>query len=183
MEEIPPDFLKHIQKEESVMAVLKCPSGSRWDVKLSKRENGTFIQDGWQNFLRDHSLGNYEVLVFRYNGDMCFDVQIFDKTGSEKLNGIYIETHQEPGMTRKENEESKPQKTLVEPSCKSDGQPRELVKISGKRQYRPPPKCVGSTRNYQPRACKIVRELVGSYFSCIHTINYNYRQPFPQPVQ
>ncbi|KAF5190525.1 B3 domain-containing protein, partial [Thalictrum thalictroides] len=138
------------------MAVLKGPSGNHWDVKLCRREDSTFLQDGWQNFVRDHCLGNYEVLVFSYDGDMCFDVQIFDKTGCEKLNGVNTGTHQEPGMTRNENEQSKTPKTLNKPSRKRHGLSKELASISDKIKASPSPKCLGSTRNCQTKACKSV---------------------------
>ncbi|XP_059650012.1 B3 domain-containing protein Os01g0723500-like [Cornus florida] len=43
-----------------------------------------YLQDGWKEFLRDNSLGDNEFLVFRYDGNLCFNVKIFDKSGCKR---------------------------------------------------------------------------------------------------
>ncbi|CAK9150826.1 unnamed protein product [Ilex paraguariensis] len=81
---IPPHFVKYISEEGTQEATLKGPSGDHWPVKLFRSVNGMFLQDGWQEFLRENFLGNNEFLLFRYNGNMCFDVKIFNKNGCER---------------------------------------------------------------------------------------------------
>ncbi|MCL7033074.1 hypothetical protein MKW94_010526 [Papaver nudicaule] len=76
--------MKHISKEESNRAILEGPSGSQWPVKLCKTEKGTFMQDGWQDFVRYYSLWDNEFLIFRYDGNMNFNVVILHKSGCER---------------------------------------------------------------------------------------------------
>lgn len=37
-----------------------------------------FCGDGWEEFVKDHSLQENDILMLRYNGESCFDVLIFD---------------------------------------------------------------------------------------------------------
>lgn len=77
--------MKHIKKEESDTATLKGPCGGQWRVKLGQKENGTFLQDGWQEFIRDNSIREADFLFFTYEGNLCFSAQIFDKSGLERI--------------------------------------------------------------------------------------------------
>ncbi|KAK6136817.1 hypothetical protein DH2020_029440 [Rehmannia glutinosa] len=80
---IPPAFKHHLSINDSSTITLKTPSGN-WKVKLQmKNGNMYFVQD-WQEFVKHHSLGHAEFLVFTYNGDMLFDVVIYDQNGCEK---------------------------------------------------------------------------------------------------
>lgn len=86
MKQIPQEFLKHISKESSDKASLTVQGSVRsWTVKLSETGIGVFLQDGWLKFLRDNSLGDSEFLLFTYDGNMCFSVQIFNKNGCERI--------------------------------------------------------------------------------------------------
>ncbi|CAK9150827.1 unnamed protein product [Ilex paraguariensis] len=92
---IPPCFMKHLSKEELDIAVLKGPSGSHWRIKLRKKVDGLFLQDGWPEFLRDHSLGNHELILLTYEGNMHFSIQIFDGSGLERIDESITCKHQE----------------------------------------------------------------------------------------
>ncbi|KAL5705091.1 hypothetical protein ACHQM5_023436 [Ranunculus cassubicifolius] len=92
---IPPDFERHISHDESGTAVLRGPTNKIWKVRFSKTDEGTYLQDGWVDFLRDHSLGDFEVLIFRYDGDMCFRIEIFEKTAVKKEYTFDTEKRQE----------------------------------------------------------------------------------------
>jgi hypothetical protein len=96
LQRIPPDFVKHVSETERGIAVIEGPSGNIWQVKYAKQEDGSFLQDGWEDFVRDHSLGNFEFLLFRYDGALSFNVQIFDKSACEKEDSFYVEPHQKP---------------------------------------------------------------------------------------
>ncbi|XP_077218662.1 B3 domain-containing protein Os01g0723500-like isoform X2 [Tasmannia lanceolata] len=78
--------MKHISEEASSKgtAILEGPSSKVWHVELSKQTNGTYLQDGWQEFAKAHSLRVSEFLVFRYDGNMRFSVKFFDKTACER---------------------------------------------------------------------------------------------------
>ncbi|XP_077219145.1 B3 domain-containing protein Os01g0723500-like [Tasmannia lanceolata] len=95
---IPPAFIKHISKDATYKrtVILEDPSSRVWHVELSRKFNGTYLQDGWQEFAKAHSLRVSDFLVFRYDGNMRFSVLIFDKTACEKEDIFTSDSFQEP---------------------------------------------------------------------------------------
>ncbi|TYH85440.1 hypothetical protein ES332_D02G266700v1 [Gossypium tomentosum] len=78
---IPPAFVStHLPKEVPIEAIFKGPP--------------------------DHSLGDNDLLVFRHNGNMCFDVQIFDKTGVERKTGPMTGKHRDCSVEIKEEDDA-----------------------------------------------------------------------------
>ncbi|KAJ8645651.1 hypothetical protein MRB53_007399 [Persea americana] len=80
---LPPAFVKHNVIDPSQGAQLKGPNGHIWYVHLSIRGKDTYLQYGWKKFVEDHSLKAYHLLLFTYDGNGQFTVQIFDKTACE----------------------------------------------------------------------------------------------------
>jgi hypothetical protein len=96
LQQIPPKFVKHLPKELPDQAILRDSSGDEWRVKLCKTAEGIYLQDGWKQYFEDHSLGDNEFLLFKYNGEkLCFDVIIFGKDGCERVYGSVIRTNHE----------------------------------------------------------------------------------------
>ncbi|GLT86318.1 hypothetical protein SLE2022_044630 [Rubroshorea leprosula] len=92
---IPPKFVRKYNLSEEIrssgnIAVLKGSSGELWNIASCKKGKGLFLMDGWEKFLEDNSLRGNEFLVFTYDGNMHFDVQIFDKSGLERLSAISL---------------------------------------------------------------------------------------------
>ncbi|KAL2254695.1 B3 domain-containing protein Os11g0197600-like [Sesamum indicum] len=77
---IPPAFKKQLLNEQTDRATLRSPCGN-WDVKLLQENGDIYFAEGWQDFVRHHSLGSAEFLLFNYNGKMSFDVVIFGING------------------------------------------------------------------------------------------------------
>ena len=75
---IPKTFSDNLKKKLPQSATLKGPSGLTWDVELTTNDDTMFFNHGWKNFVKDHSLEETDLLVFRYNGWSQFDVLIFD---------------------------------------------------------------------------------------------------------
>ncbi|KAK9997633.1 hypothetical protein SO802_022319 [Lithocarpus litseifolius] len=75
---IPKTFSDNLKKKLPQSATLKGPSGLTWDVELTTNDGATFFNHGWQNFVKDHSLEETDLLIFSYNGWSQFDVLIFD---------------------------------------------------------------------------------------------------------
>ncbi|KAK9942245.1 hypothetical protein M0R45_007921 [Rubus argutus] len=101
---IPPKFLRHIDYELSKRATLKLKRSSvySWNVKVIRSGRDVYFKDGWQEFLRDTSLGDKEVLVFIYNGKMCFSIKIFDKNACERMDFSDIKTHQNSRSSKRQ---------------------------------------------------------------------------------
>ncbi|XP_049936648.1 putative B3 domain-containing protein Os03g0621600 isoform X2 [Nymphaea colorata] len=82
---MPPAFATLIEDDASDGAALNTSVGCYQDIEVLKDSYSMFFHDGWRAFVEHHSLQIGEFLVFRYDGDMQFDVKIFDKSGCEKI--------------------------------------------------------------------------------------------------
>lgn len=71
------------------------PSGNTWHADLSQQNDGLYIVDGWAAFVRDHFLEKGDSLVFKYDGNLHFTVQIFDQSSCEKETAFSAECHQD----------------------------------------------------------------------------------------
>nr|POE61579.1 b3 domain-containing transcription factor vrn1 [Quercus suber] len=65
------------------MAFLTVPNGTKWKVKLTKRDGEVCFQNGWCEFASCHAVNPGHLLVFRYEGNSHFYVLIFDDTATE----------------------------------------------------------------------------------------------------
>ncbi|KAG4208204.1 hypothetical protein ERO13_A03G116300v2 [Gossypium hirsutum] len=81
---IPVGFNRNLEGRGSGSVLLKGPSGYSWNVKLVQRNDDLLFDEGWADFVADHSLECGEILVFRYDGDLVFDVKVFDQSSCEK---------------------------------------------------------------------------------------------------
>nr|XP_043636926.1 B3 domain-containing protein Os01g0723500-like [Erigeron canadensis] len=92
---IPSKFDKHLEGKTSGTISLKGPSGNTWQADLGEQSDGLYILDGWEAFVRDHYLENGDCLVFRYDGNLHFTLQIFDQSACEKETAFSAECHQD----------------------------------------------------------------------------------------
>ncbi|XP_065851330.1 B3 domain-containing protein REM5-like [Euphorbia lathyris] len=78
---IPIAFSKYLNGQVCEKAMLRSRKGKKlWPVKINGRRFG----DGWKKFVEDHGLKIGEFLVFRYKGDLIFNVMVFDRSTCEK---------------------------------------------------------------------------------------------------
>ncbi|XP_048429172.1 B3 domain-containing protein Os01g0723500-like isoform X2 [Pyrus x bretschneideri] len=85
---VPRKFLTHVLKELSERAILKLKGSSdySWTVNVTKTPKGAVrFNGGWQEFLKDNSLGHGDFLVFTYDGKMQFSIDIFDNTACHRI--------------------------------------------------------------------------------------------------
>ncbi|XP_019412868.1 PREDICTED: B3 domain-containing protein REM20-like isoform X2 [Lupinus angustifolius] len=83
---IPPDFVKYCDEDfSSTNVILIGPSGDPCRVTILEKDE-IFMQDGWPRFLRNNLVEENELLLFTYEGDNCFRVQIFGLNACERLN-------------------------------------------------------------------------------------------------
>ncbi|XP_043707994.1 putative B3 domain-containing protein At5g66980 isoform X2 [Telopea speciosissima] len=81
---IPPEFIKHFNRNLPGIFILRNPNGKLWPVRVKKLKDNWFFRRGWRQFVRYHRLKPGEFLIFRYNGDSKFRVTIFAKNACEK---------------------------------------------------------------------------------------------------
>ena len=81
--------MKHMEGRRSGLVSLEGPSGNTWRVDLVQQNDDLFIQHGWPAFVKDHYIECGDFLIFRYNGDLHFTVQVFDQSACEKEAALY----------------------------------------------------------------------------------------------
>eukprot|EP00268_Persea_americana_P026173 TRINITY_DN2556_c0_g1_i1.p1 TRINITY_DN2556_c0_g1~~TRINITY_DN2556_c0_g1_i1.p1 ORF type:complete len:295 (+),score=47.91 TRINITY_DN2556_c0_g1_i1:21-905(+) len=86
---IPPAFIPNFHGKLIEESTLKCPNDEVWPVKMKHDAGKLFFDNGWQDFVKDKNLEVGDFLVFRYDGDSGFDVQIFGKSGCEKGGSLF----------------------------------------------------------------------------------------------
>ncbi|CAI9116623.1 OLC1v1017818C1 [Oldenlandia corymbosa var. corymbosa] len=85
---VPSKFRKHVDGTISGTAFLSGPSGNTWHANMVQQDGELLLQDGWADFVADHNLARGDSLLFRYNGDLHFTVQIFDESCCEKESAL-----------------------------------------------------------------------------------------------
>ncbi|XP_042494946.1 B3 domain-containing transcription factor VRN1-like [Macadamia integrifolia] len=80
---IPKDFTRQLVKKIADVAVLKVPSGRKWQVEVKEVDGSFRFQNGLQGFLKYHSISVGHFLVFRYDGNSNFSVFIFNQSACE----------------------------------------------------------------------------------------------------
>ncbi|EOY14620.1 AP2/B3-like transcriptional factor family protein, putative isoform 2, partial [Theobroma cacao] len=81
---IPVGFNRNLEGRTSGSVLLRGPSGYSWVVELVRKDDDLLFVEGWADFVRDHSVECGDFLVFRYDGDLVFDVKVFDQSSCEK---------------------------------------------------------------------------------------------------
>ncbi|PRQ47788.1 putative transcription factor B3-Domain family [Rosa chinensis] len=80
---IPKKFMIKYGEDLSNSVCLKLPSGSEWEVELTRCNGKAWFERGWPEFSRFCSLNYGTFLVFRYEGNSHFEVCIFDTSATE----------------------------------------------------------------------------------------------------
>ena len=83
LQRIPKKFISKYGVDLSNMAFLTVPNGTKWKVKLTKRDGEVCFQNGWCESASCHALNPGHLLVFKYEGNSHFYVLIFDATATE----------------------------------------------------------------------------------------------------
>ncbi|XP_059305849.1 B3 domain-containing protein REM10-like [Lycium ferocissimum] len=76
---IPIRFLKYLKGRNHEHAMLR-RGGKKWQVKVNDRR----LEEGWEKFAEQHDLQLGDILVFRHEGDMEFEVSIFDSNECQR---------------------------------------------------------------------------------------------------
>ncbi|XWS54854.1 hypothetical protein CRYUN_Cryun10bG0125400 [Craigia yunnanensis] len=175
---IPPHFVRtHLSKRMPTRAVLRGPSGDCWNITMCQQEKNRVMRHGWQQFYQDHSLGDDEFLLFRYNGNMCFDVQIFDKSGCERKKVSIARTHQNSAMELKEEEMDITEIEETEPQVQTRTGKRKSTEQknagSSSRQQRL------TGRKCKAKLCKAAKDFISKFPHFKHCLTKaNVENPF-----
>lgn len=78
---IPTAFHQHLKEQPTGLVSLKGPSGNTWQAVLTSDSEGLFFEQGWKEFVTDHSVKQGHFLVFTYDGLSRFSVTVFGSFG------------------------------------------------------------------------------------------------------
>ena len=65
-------------------SIIVCSLGKFWRVELQREQPDVLLRDGWAPFLAAHDLSEGNILLFRYEGNMVFTVEVFLQNGCLK---------------------------------------------------------------------------------------------------
>ncbi|XP_027189765.1 B3 domain-containing protein Os01g0723500-like isoform X2 [Cicer arietinum] len=88
---IPDGFICQMEGRTCGLVSLTGPSGNTWQVRLVEQNNYLFFHHGWSTFVGDHNLKYGDLLVFRYEGQLHFTVQVFGENACEKEAAFHSE--------------------------------------------------------------------------------------------
>ncbi|KAF3640346.1 putative B3 domain-containing protein REM14-like isoform X1 [Capsicum annuum] len=96
---IPIDFLKYLNGYDDIEHAVLKRAGGEWQVKVNFHR----FEEGWKEFAEEHDLQLGDLLIFRRDGNMDFEVTtIFDSIHCERE---YADFFQQEGKNVEEEEE------------------------------------------------------------------------------
>ncbi|KAJ3693389.1 hypothetical protein LUZ60_008869 [Juncus effusus] len=81
---LPHEFYTYLPHELPKRATLYVPGGTNWHVEIHKNDGDVFFGTGWPEFAKAHDLHTGYFLIFRYEGNMVFNITVFDTTCCDK---------------------------------------------------------------------------------------------------
>ncbi|TXG52324.1 hypothetical protein EZV62_021493 [Acer yangbiense] len=97
LQKIPTQFIRHLEGRTSGPASLVGPSGNMWHVDLIEQNGDLYFDLGWPVFVRDNFIECGDILVFRYDGELHFTVQMFGQSTCEKEAAFTSKCSQDTG--------------------------------------------------------------------------------------
>ncbi|KAJ4820512.1 B3 domain-containing protein [Rhynchospora pubera] len=88
--DLPKAFQKNFNGRIAKNIELQGPSGNIWQVVVTKLVEKLTFQSGWKDFVIANSIKVNDLLVFKYNTESAFEVQIFDPSGCERSSSYFV---------------------------------------------------------------------------------------------
>ncbi|KAJ0970722.1 hypothetical protein J5N97_018681 [Dioscorea zingiberensis] len=120
---IPEKFAKNYKGKLPGILNLRSPSGSLWSVRLLNVPGALLIKDGWKVFVDAHHVVEDDVLVFKYDGNSCFDVLMFNQSGCENEASYFVTSSNnnlEENQVKEEDNNEASFDTLEERCCSQE---------------------------------------------------------------
>ncbi|XP_015084058.1 putative B3 domain-containing protein REM15 [Solanum pennellii] len=86
VQKIPIGFLKYLEGLNHIKHAILKRMGKKWLMKV----NGWRLEEGWEKFAEEHDLQSGDILVFKHEGDMEFEVPIFDSSHCDREYTEYL---------------------------------------------------------------------------------------------
>ncbi|KAK4374084.1 hypothetical protein RND71_004761 [Anisodus tanguticus] len=89
---IPIGFLKYLKGHEHIEHAILKRAGKEWLVKVNDHR----LEEGnWKEFAEENDVQLGDILVFRYEGNMEFEVSIFDSSHCDREYAEYLQEEKE----------------------------------------------------------------------------------------
>ncbi|KAJ4820510.1 B3 domain-containing protein [Rhynchospora pubera] len=88
--DLPKAFQKKFKGRIAKNVELKGPSGNIWHVGVIELVENLTFQSGWKDFVIANSIKANDLLVFKYNRESSFEVQIFDPSGCQRSSSFFV---------------------------------------------------------------------------------------------
>ncbi|KAJ1687364.1 hypothetical protein LUZ63_018754 [Rhynchospora breviuscula] len=88
--DVPKAFQKNFKGRIAKNVELQGPSGNIWQVGVTELVRNLTFQSGWKDFVIANSIKANDLLVFKYNRESSFAVQIFDPSGCERSSSFFV---------------------------------------------------------------------------------------------
>ena len=101
-------FHQHLKEQPTGPVFLKGPSGKKWQATLASESEVWSFEQGWKEFVTDHSLKKGYFLVFTYDGPSQFSVAVFSPSGiidpsaldAKPTNEVVVKIEEDEGVQR-----------------------------------------------------------------------------------
>uniref|UniRef100_A0A3Q7IDZ7 TF-B3 domain-containing protein n=1 Tax=Solanum lycopersicum TaxID=4081 RepID=A0A3Q7IDZ7_SOLLC len=84
---IPIGFLKYLKGLNHIKQAILRSRGKKWLVKVT----GWRLEEGWKKFAKENDLQLGDLLIFKHEGDMEFEVSIFDSSHCDREYAEYLQ--------------------------------------------------------------------------------------------
>ncbi|KAK1316843.1 hypothetical protein QJS10_CPA05g01544 [Acorus calamus] len=88
-------FTKQFKGKIPAKIFVRSSSERLWLVELKKVTNHMYVENGWQDFVKDNFLKLDDVLLFKYDGNSRLNVKIFGNDSCEKENASKVNARDE----------------------------------------------------------------------------------------
>ncbi|KAL8216833.1 hypothetical protein R6Q57_023670 [Mikania cordata] len=78
---IPKSFRKHLKSRRKNRVVILRRGNQKWAVKMGK---DWVFGEGWDSFMTDNGVQDFDIVVFKHQENMVFDIIVFDTTWCER---------------------------------------------------------------------------------------------------
>ncbi|KAG5589113.1 hypothetical protein H5410_039627 [Solanum commersonii] len=85
---IPIGFLKYLKGYEHIKRAVLKRGGKKWRIKLNEHR---FEEGNWGKFVEENDLQLGDLLVFRHEGNMEFEVSVFDSSHCDREYSEYLQ--------------------------------------------------------------------------------------------
>ncbi|XP_055821815.1 B3 domain-containing protein REM9-like [Solanum dulcamara] len=121
---IPIGFLKYLKGHDQHEHAILRRAGKKCLVKLNEHR----FEEGWGKFAEEHDVQLGDMLVFRHEGKMEFEVSIFDSTHCDREYAEYMQIQEED----EDEDEDEDDEEKNEDEVQEEGETSKKFEFNGK---------------------------------------------------